>query len=173
MTTTLDGAAMTRDFGSRELRSALGRYTTGVTVITAQTPDGRRIGVTANSFTSVSLEPPLVAWCPAKRAPSLPDLERATHFAVNVLAAGQHDLSKQFATPAADKFAGVPTTEGLGGAPLIGGALARFECRTVRWVDAGDHVICIGEVERFDTADGEPLVFHAGMYHVAAPHPEF
>jgi flavin reductase (DIM6/NTAB) family NADH-FMN oxidoreductase RutF len=172
MTSTLTEQPVT-DFGPRELRTALGRYTTGVTVITASTADGCRIGVTANSFTSVSLEPPLVAWCPAKRAPSLPDLERATHFAVNVLAADQHHLSTQFATPAPDKFAGVTTTEGLGEAPLIDGALARFQCRTVRWVDAGDHVICIGEVERFDTADGDPLVFHAGAYHVAAPHPEF
>lgn len=172
MTSTLTEQLVSRDFGPRELRTALGRYTTGVTVITASTADGCRIGVTANSFTSVSLEPPLVAWCPAKRAPSLPDLERATHFAVNVLAADQHHLSTQFATPAPDKFAGVTTTEGLGGTPLIEGALARFQCRTVRWVDAGDHVICLGEVERFDTADGDPLVFHAGAYHVAAPHPE-
>lgn len=162
-----------RAFGPRDFRAALGRYATGVTVITTRTPDGRLIGVTANSFTSVSLEPPLVSWCPAKRAPSLPDLQRATHFAVNVLAADQHHLSGQFATPAPDKFAGVPITEGLRGVPLLDGALARFECRTVRWVDAGDHVICLGEVERFDTADGEPLVFHAGAYHVAARHPEY
>lgn len=159
-------------FDSRELRKALGRYATGVTVITARAPEGRRIGVTANSFTSVSLDPPLVAWCPAKSAPSLPALRQSTHFAVNVLAADQHHLSRQFATPAPDKFAGVTTTEGLGGAPLIEGALARFECRTVRWVDAGDHVICLGHVERFDTSDGEPLVFHAGAYHVATPHPD-
>ncbi|MBA0127582.1 flavin reductase family protein [Haloechinothrix sp. YIM 98757] len=173
MTSTLTEHAVTRDFDPRELRTALGRYTTGVTVITASTAGGHRIGVTANSFTSVSLEPPLVAWCPAKRAPSLPDLAQATHFAVNVLAAEQHRLSTQFATPAPDKFDGVATTEGLGAAPLIEGALARFQCRPVRWVDAGDHVICIAEVERFDTADGDPLVFHGGAYHVAAPHPEF
>ncbi|MBP2327874.1 flavin reductase (DIM6/NTAB) family NADH-FMN oxidoreductase RutF [Kibdelosporangium banguiense] len=171
--TILTEQPVTRDFGPRELRSALGHYATGVTVITACTPSGQRIGVTANSFTSVSLEPPLVSWCPAKRAPSLPDLKQATHFAVNVLASGQHHLSQQFATPAPDKFAGVPIIDGICGVPLIEGALARFECRTVRWVDAGDHLICIGEVERFDTAHGDPLVFHAGSYHVAARHPEF
>lgn len=171
--TAMTELPVTRGFGPRELRSALGRYATGVTVITARAPGGRRIGVTANSFTSVSLEPPLVSWCPAKRAPSLPDLQQATHFAVNVLAADQHHLSGQFATAAPDKFAGVAVADGLGGVPLIEGALVRFECRTVRWVDAGDHLICLGEVERFDTGDGEPLVFHAGAYHVAARHPEF
>lgn len=166
-------AAEQARFDAREFRNALGQYATGVTVITARAPDGRKIGVTANSFTSVSLDPPLVSWCPAKKAPSLPDLTASTHFAVNILASDQHHLSRQFATPAEDKFLGVPTSEGVSGVPLIDGALATFQCRTVQRVEAGDHVIFLGEVERYDVTAGEPLVFHSGFYHVATKHPDF
>jgi flavin reductase (DIM6/NTAB) family NADH-FMN oxidoreductase RutF/flavin-dependent dehydrogenase len=165
-------AAEQARFDPRAYRGALGQYATGVTVITARAPDGRRIGVTANSFASVSLDPPLVSWCPAKKAPSLPDLEEATHFAVNVLAVDQHHLSRQFSTPAQDKFEGVAVTEGVGGLPLLDGAVAQFQCRTVARHDAGDHVIFIGEVERYDVGGGEPLVFHSGQYRVATKHPD-
>ncbi|MEU6586613.1 flavin reductase [Nocardia sp. NPDC046763] len=157
----------------RALRNALGLYATGVTVVTSRAPDGRKVGVTANSFTSVSLDPPLVAWCPAKKAPSLPDLVAASHFAVNVLAADQHELSRQFATPAPDKFAGVAHHDGIAGVPLLDNSIARFQCRTVQRVEAGDHVIFIGEVEQFDTCNGQPLVFHSGGYRIAADHPDF
>ena len=165
-------AARHARFDPRDYRSALGQYATGVTVVTARAADGRKVGLTANSFTSVSMDPPLVSWCPAKGAPSLPDLDDATHFAVNVLAADQHHLSRQFATPASDKFAGVTVTEGVGGLPLIEGAVARFQCRTVRRIEAGDHVIFLGEVERYDAGGGPPLVFHSGHYHVATKHPD-
>jgi flavin reductase (DIM6/NTAB) family NADH-FMN oxidoreductase RutF len=114
----------------------------------------------------------MVLWCPSKSSPSLPTLSGASHFAVNILASDQHDLSRQFATPADDKFAGVSVTEGLHGVPLLDGAVASFECRTVDFVEAGDHVICIGEVERYETAGGEPLVFHAGGYQVPTKHPD-
>jgi flavin reductase (DIM6/NTAB) family NADH-FMN oxidoreductase RutF len=160
-------------FDSRELRRALGQYATGVTVITSRAPDGKKIGVTANSFTSVSMNPPLVLWCPAKKAPSLPDLTAATHFAVNVLAADQHDLSRQFSTPAEDKFAGIGYSEGCGGVPLLDNAVARFQCRTIQRVDAGDHIIFLGEVESYDASGGEPLVFHSGSYRLAARHPDY
>ncbi len=166
-------AAEQARFDPREFRKALGQYATGVIVITARAPDGRKIGVTANSFTSVSLDPPLVSWCPAKKAPSLPDLTASTHFAVNILATDQHHLSRQFATPAEDKFLGVPTSEGVSGVPLIDGAIATFQCRTVQRVEAGDHVIFLGEVERYDVTSGEPLVFHSGFYQVATKHPDF
>jgi flavin reductase (DIM6/NTAB) family NADH-FMN oxidoreductase RutF len=156
----------------RELRRALGQFATGVTVITTRGEDGRRIGVTANSFTSLSLEPPLVLWCLAKDALSRPAFDACTHFAVNVLAANQHHLSRQFSTPSDDKFAGVATSEGVGGVPLLDGALAHFVCRNVRQLDAGDHVIVIGEVERHETFGGEPLVFHSGAYRVATRHPD-
>lgn len=156
----------------RELRRALGHYATGVTVITARSPDGRKIGLTANSFTSVSLDPPLVSFCPARNAPSLVDLSAAGRFAVNILAADQHDLSRQFATPAEDKFAGVEHTEGIDGTPLLDRVVAQFQCRTVQRVDAGDHVIFLGEVEEFSAPGGEPLVFHSGSYRLVATHPD-
>ncbi len=143
-----------------------------MTVITTRGEDGRRVGVTANSFASLSLEPPLVLWCLDRDAPSLAAFKACTHFAVNVLSAEQHHLSRQFATPAEDKFAGVEPLEGPGGVPLLDGTIAHFVCRSVRQVDAGDHVIVIGEVEHYDTFEGEPLVFHSGVYRVVTRHPE-
>jgi flavin reductase (DIM6/NTAB) family NADH-FMN oxidoreductase RutF len=159
-------------FDPRELRRALGQFATGVTVVTTLAEDGRRVGVTANSFTSLSLDPPLVLWCLDRSAASLPVFQAASHFAVNVLSAGQHYLSRQFAAPAEDKFAGVECTDGAGGMPILSGVLAHFICRSVQQLEAGDHVIVIGEVERFETFDGEPLVFHSGAYRVATRHPE-
>ncbi|MGW9211545.1 flavin reductase family protein [Embleya sp. NPDC055664] len=154
------------------LRRAFGQYATGVTVVTARGADGRRVAMTANSFTSVSLDPPLVLWCPGANAPSLPHFRSATHFAVHVLAADQHQLSSRFATPAEDKFADTPTTDGIAGTPLLEGVVARFQCRTVQFVDAGDHVVMIGEVEHYEAPGGEPLVFHSGRYHLATKHPD-
>jgi flavin reductase (DIM6/NTAB) family NADH-FMN oxidoreductase RutF len=165
-------AQAAEQFDPRELRRALGQFATGVTVITTCAENGHRIGVTANSFTSLSLDPPLVLWCLSKTAPSRGAFEECSHFAVNVLAAGQHYLSRQFATPAEDKFGGVDFDEGPGGVPVIDGVLAYFVCRNVRHVDGGDHLIVIGEVERFETTEGEPLVFHSGKYRVATRHPE-
>jgi flavin reductase (DIM6/NTAB) family NADH-FMN oxidoreductase RutF len=160
-------------FDIRDFRAALGQFATGVTVITTRAPDGRKVGMTANSFTSVSMEPPLVLWCPSKRAPSLADFEESTHFAINVLASDQHVLSRQFATPSEDKFAGADVVEGIAGVPLLKGAVATFQCRTVARHDAGDHVIYIGEVEAYEGAGGAPLVFHSGKYHATASHPDF
>ena len=169
-------AAMRREdesaFDARDLRSAFSQYATGVTVVTAQGPSGSRIGMTANSFTSVSMDPPLVLWCPGKTSPSTDQFKAATHFAINVLARDQHHLSRQFATPADDKFAGVDVEEGMHGVPLIGGALARFQCRTVSTYEAGDHLIMVGQIEAYDAVGGEPLVFHSGRYHVATLHPD-
>jgi flavin reductase (DIM6/NTAB) family NADH-FMN oxidoreductase RutF len=159
-------------FDPRALRRALGQYATGVTIVTCQGPDGEPVGMTANSFTSVSLDPPLVLWCPAKTATSTPAFTAATHFAVNVLGADQHHLSRQFATPADDKFLGVPMRPGASGAPILDGAVAAFECRTVAVHDGGDHLIMLGEVERFDAPGGAPLVFHSGLYHLATRHPD-
>ncbi len=159
-------------FDARDLRSAFSQYATGVTVITATGVGGARIGMTANSFTSVSLDPPLVLWCPGKTSPSTDLFKAAAYFSINVLARDQHDLSRQFATPAPDKFAGVDIEPGRHEVPLIVGALARFECRTVSTYEAGDHLIIIGEVEAYDSAGGEPLVFHSGRYHVATLHPD-
>jgi len=159
-------------FDRRDFRRALGQFSTGVTVITTRAMDGRRVGMTANSFSSVSLDPPLVLWSLARQAPSLGDFTGASHFAINVLAANQHHLSRQFSTPQADKFGGVDCCDGTSGVPLLNGVIARFVCRNVRQYDGGDHLIFIGEVERYDRFDGEPLVFHSGYYQVTTRHPE-
>jgi len=159
-------------FDRRDFRRALGQFSTGVTVITTRAIDGRRVGMTANSFSSVSLDPPLVLWSLARQAPSVADFSGASHFAINVLAAHQHHLSRQFSTPQADKFGGVDCCDGTAGVPLLNGVLARFVCRNVKQYDGGDHLIFIGEVERYDRFDGEPLVFHSGYYQVTTRHPE-
>lgn len=162
----------------RDLRRALGQYATGVTVVTTTDAEGRSWGMTANSFTSVSLNPPLVLWAAAKSSPSLAAFETADRFAVNVLASDQHHLSRQFATSGADKFEDVevwdPPTTGGGSdvPPLLEGAVARFVCRTTRTVEAGDHVVLFGEVESYDAPGGEPLVFHSGSYRLATKHPD-
>jgi len=156
----------------RALRRALGQFATGVTVITTRARDGRRVGVTANSFSSLSLDPPLVLWCIDNAAPSLPEFDACDYFAVNVLATEQHHLSRQFAIPAEDKFAGVEVLETDAGIPLLDGTLAHFVCRNVRRIPAGDHVIMIGQVQRYETFDREPLVFHSGGYRIATRHPQ-
>jgi flavin reductase (DIM6/NTAB) family NADH-FMN oxidoreductase RutF len=159
-------------FDRRDFRKALGQFTTGVAVITTRALDGRRMGMTANSFASVSLEPPLVLWSLAKQAASLADFTSASHFAINVLAADQHHLSRQFSTPQPDKFSGVDCCEGTAGVPLLNGVIARFLCRNVKQYDGGDHLIFIGEVEKYERFDGEPLVFHSGFYRITTRHPE-
>jgi flavin reductase (DIM6/NTAB) family NADH-FMN oxidoreductase RutF len=156
----------------RDFRRALGQFATGVTVVTARTTDGRKVGVTVNSFSSVSLDPPLVLWSLSRQAPSFADFTHATHFAVNVLAANQHHLSRQFSTPLPDKFSGVEFAEGPAGVPLLSGVNAHFICRNVRQYDGGDHVIFLGEVEDYKYSDGEPLVFHSGRYRLATRHPD-
>jgi flavin reductase (DIM6/NTAB) family NADH-FMN oxidoreductase RutF len=166
------GEAAVDRFDRRDFRKALGQFSTGVTVITTRAIDGRRVGMTANSFSSVSLDPPLVLWSLARNAPSVADFTGASHFAINVLAAHQHHLSRQFSTPQADKFGGVDCCEGTAGVPLLNDVIARFVCRNVRQYDGGDHLIFIGEVERYDRFDGEPLVFHSGYYQVTTRHPE-
>lgn len=159
-------------FDRRDFRRALGQFATGVTVVTTRAPDGRRVGVTVNSFSSVSLNPPLILWSLSKQAPSFPDFGRATHFAVNVLEAKQHHLSRQFSTPLPDKFAGVEWVEGIAGVPLLNGAIAQLVCRKVKEYDGGDHEIFLGEVEEYRWAEGEPLVFHSGRYRVTTRHPD-
>jgi flavin reductase (DIM6/NTAB) family NADH-FMN oxidoreductase RutF len=148
----------------RHLRHALGRFATGVTVITTRTGEGKIEGLTANSFSAVSLDPPLVLWSLRRNAASLPSFSNSGYFAVNVLAANQSDLSRHFATPSKDRFAGVPHALGLGGCPLLPDCLASFECSTEHTVTGGDHMIFIGRVLRATYRDGEPLIFSAGKY---------
>ena len=170
--TTIAATDRADGFDRQDFRKALGRFSTGVTVVTTRASDGRRVGMTANSFSSVSLEPPLVLWSLARHAPSVADFTGASHFAINVLAAHQHRLSRQFSTPQPDKFDGVDCCDATAGVPLLNGAIARFVCRNVKQYDGGDHLIFIGEVERYDRFDGEPLVFHSGCYQVTTRHPE-
>jgi flavin reductase (DIM6/NTAB) family NADH-FMN oxidoreductase RutF/2-polyprenyl-6-methoxyphenol hydroxylase-like FAD-dependent oxidoreductase len=162
-----------RGLDLRGLRHALGQFATGVTVVTTRDGDGRPVGVTANSFTSLSLEPPLVLWCLARDSSSLAAFRDCTHFGVNVLSASQHHLSRLFATSGADRFAGgAVVQDGPSGVPLLEGALAHLVCRHVRQLEGGDHEIVIGEVESYETFEGEPLVFHSGSYRVTTRHPE-
>jgi flavin reductase (DIM6/NTAB) family NADH-FMN oxidoreductase RutF len=159
-------------FDRRDYRRALGQFATGVTVVTLRAADGRKVGITVNSFSSVSLNPPLILCSVSRQIPSFADFSGATHFAVNVLEARQHHLSRQFSTPMPDKFAGVDFVEGDRGVPLLNGVIAHFVCRKVREYDGGDHVILIGEVEKYQVSEGEPLVFHSGHYRIVTRHPD-
>ncbi|HEX4896498.1 MAG TPA: flavin reductase [Solimonas sp.] len=147
-----------------EFRKALGSFATGVTIITTRAPDGTPLGLTVNSFNSVSLNPPLVLWSLANTSLSMAAFEAAPYWAVHVLATDQEALSGRFARKGEDKFAGVPVEEGVGGIPLLTGCTARFQCRAAFRYDGGDHVIFVGEVEAFDRTEAAPLVFHSGKY---------
>ncbi|MCD6079400.1 MAG: flavin reductase [Ramlibacter sp.] len=156
-------------FSTQEFRTALGMFATGVTIVTARTPDGV-IGLTANSFNSVSLDPPLVLWSLAQAAASLPAFRAGSHYAINVLAADQKPLAERFALKGADRWAGVSFTDGMGGAPLLAGASATFECFNRSRYEEGDHVIFVGEVERCSwRAGASPLLFHGGRYFTEHP----
>ncbi|MFI5972658.1 flavin reductase family protein [Streptomyces sp. NPDC051452] len=150
--------------GARALRDVLGRYATGVTVITCAGPLGDPAGVTVNSFTSVSLDPPLVLWCLALSSRSRPAFTAAEHFAVNVLAADQRDLASRFAGPG-DRFEGLTTKPGPHGEPLLPGAAATLCCRRVRLVPAGDHLVVLGAVEHHTRSTRRALLFADGTYH--------
>ncbi|MBB6522398.1 flavin reductase [Pseudoteredinibacter isoporae] len=156
-------------------RQALGSFATGVTVVTAKSDSEESkniyVGTTASSFNSVSLDPPLVLWSIDKRARSLPVYENAEYFAVNVLAADQVSLSNHFARQQDDKFAGIEFETGIGGAPLLKGCAARFQCRTCHVYEGGDHLIIVGEVLDFDTSGRKGLMFHSGRYVVSSFHP--
>ena len=148
----------------RALRNAFGCFPTGVTVVTTRQADDTPRGFTANSFTSVSLDPPLLLVSIAKSAASLPVFEAADHFAVNILGDRQRAISALFASRSQDKFTEAEWRPGAHGAPLIGDALAWFECTRHQMVEAGDHVILIGRVVDFKAGDGNPLGFLRGAY---------
>lgn len=151
---------------SRELRNALGRFATGVCIVTTRTEDGRRAALTVNSFCSVSLDPPLVAWYLNDKAPSLPVFRESGYFAVHVLAADQQHIASHFARASEDKFASFSDRleSGIGDVPVFGDTLARFECRTASIEVYGDHVMILGHVERFAYSSESPLLFHAGRF---------
>jgi len=147
-----------------ELRQALGRFVTGVTIVTCRNDQGEPVGLTANSFNALSLDPPLVLWALRQSSSTIDAFTEASHFAVNVLAADQVDLSRRFARPSSAKFDEGEWTDGQGGAPLLAGCVAVFECRRRSHHAAGDHVLFIGEVERIGGSTATPLVYHAGHY---------
>ncbi len=149
----------------RRFRDALGRFATGVTVVTTRDEEGRLFGVTASSFNAVSLDPPMVLWSQATRAPSNRVFQRAPHYCVNVLGADQRSLSDRFARPAEDKFAGVPFSVGVEGVPLLHDAIAHFVCRNDYRCYGGDHMIFVATVLRYGLApEAEPLIFFGGRY---------
>ena len=155
---------------ARDFRSALGCFPTGVCLVTALSADGRRVGLTANSFSSVSLDPPMVLWSLARSASSAPVFRDAEYFVINVLAAADQELASHFAKSSAEKFARFPErfVAGLGGAPVLKGAAASFECHSRHRYYGGDHIIVIGVVERYAHADAPALVFCRGRYAAAS-----
>jgi flavin reductase (DIM6/NTAB) family NADH-FMN oxidoreductase RutF/DNA-binding MarR family transcriptional regulator len=152
-------------------RRSLGQFGTGVTVITAAA-GSELVGMTANSFSSVSLDPPLVLWSAKQTSQSFPTFKVATHFAVNVLSSDQIALSKHFGRSGGDKFSDVSWRPGLGGAPILDGILCSFECRKAADYPGGDHLIMLGAVERFARYDRNALLFAQGRYCLGADFPD-
>jgi flavin reductase (DIM6/NTAB) family NADH-FMN oxidoreductase RutF len=157
-------------FSSQEFRAALGMFATGVTIVTALDGSGRPVGVTANSFNSVSLQPPLVLWSLARAAGTMAVFEQGSHYAINILAAEQHALAERFGRRSPNRFAGVAFRPGGCGAPVLEGSAAVFECRNRSRYEEGDHVIFVGEVEHCERRAGaQPLIFHGGRYFTELP----
>ncbi len=147
-----------------ELRRVMGHFATGVTIITTVSKDGEPFGLTANSFTSVSLDPPLVLICVDKKAESYPHFEQSRVFTVNILNNQQEALSRKFAVSGGDKFQGVAYHTGANGVPILDGALAYLECKLYAVHDGGDHTLYLGEIEQAETVEGKPLLFYRGGY---------
>lgn len=157
------------DSSANEFRAALGSFATGVTIVTTSDDSGTPIGVTASSFNSVSLEPPLVLWSLAKNSRSLDSFREAGHFAIHVLSCHQEELSNTFARSGENKYSMVEWRPGELGSPVLNEFAAKFECKTVHQYEGGDHVILVGEVIDFEKRDLAPLVFHDGSYAEAKP----
>ncbi|MFM7736746.1 MAG: flavin reductase family protein [Alphaproteobacteria bacterium] len=152
-------------FDQSEFRRVMGHFATGVTVVTTLDADGRPAGLTANAVSSVSLDPPLVLVCIDKKAETAACFTASGVFTVNILSDAQEGLSRRFAKSSPDKFTGVGFTTGTNGAPVLDGAIARIECRIRQSVDAGDHLVHIGQVEAIGV-EGEldPLLYFRGGY---------
>jgi flavin reductase (DIM6/NTAB) family NADH-FMN oxidoreductase RutF len=152
-------------FESLAFRQAMGRFATGVTVVTARDPAGAPIGVTVNSFSSLSLDPPLVLFCLDRLATSFADFAHARHFAVNVLGEGQRAVSEAFANRRDDIWDGLAYHRWTSGSPILAGCLANIECARDRAHDGGDHVILVGRVLRVACAEADlPLIYYRGRY---------
>ena len=155
-----------------DFRRLLGHFATGVTIVCTRAPNKRYVGFTANSFNSVSLDPPLILWTIACRSGSLGAFEAAERYAVNVLSSEQTDLARRFSHPHADRFAGVAHRLGWSDAPLIDGCVAWLECRHHARHTAGDHVVFVGEVVTVERARGHALIFHQGRFTSTASPPD-
>ena len=151
------------------LRHALGRFATGVTIVTTVAPDGHAVGLTVNSFNSLSLDPPLVLWSLRRSSPSLAAFRAAPRFAVNVLAESQLELSRSFASKVSHKFADGPWRRGDDGVPVLSGAAACFLCETASHQEAGDHELFIGRVLHLSDSHEPPLLFQGGRYRRLGP----
>ncbi|MDO8840165.1 MAG: flavin reductase family protein [Parvibaculum sp.] len=155
---------------ARRFRDALGWFTTGVAVVTTRLPGGAPIGITVNSFSSVSLDPPLVLWCLDKKSDTLSAFAVSTHFTVNVLREEHQEISSRLSRKGDHSLTGLAVVERKSGCPALKEALAHFECEVEARHDAGDHVIMIGRVLNFDYAkDGRPLLYHRGGYQMLPP----
>ena len=148
----------------KELRRVMGQFASGVTIITTRDVDGTPYGLTANAFTSLSLDPPLCVVCIDRRAESFMHFPASKVFNVNILTRAQEEISNRFAKSGGDKFTGLATTRGANGAPLLDGALATIECTITETFEGGDHVIHVGRVEQFHSNEGEPLLYFQGKY---------
>jgi len=151
---------------ARQLRSALGRFTTGVTIVSCCDAQGQFVGLTANSFNSLSMDPPLVLWSLRSASPSVAAFGAAPRFAINVLAEAQVELSRRFASKAEDRFAEGAWALGEHGAPVLAGSAAVFECQLESQQVAGDHRLFIGRVLACTESSLAPLVFQAGHYRL-------
>ena len=164
VTQPLSEARTANGSDERALRRTLGQFATGVTVVTAVGAAGAPVGLTANSFSALSLDPPQILWSLRNSSPSLAALKGSARFVVNVLSEAQVDISRRFASPIADKFDGVAHARNEYGIPLLHGAAAWLECRTLTRQVGGDHVLFIAAVERYSSSELAPLIFHAGAY---------
>lgn len=151
------------DFSERELRDAMGCFATGVTVVTTMTDRGP-LGMTVSSFASVSLDPPLVLWSPARKSARFSAFEAASHFAVHILSEDQRPLAETFAKSGIEAFDDLDYSLGLGDAPLLNGCSTRFECSHSAGHDGGDHLIVVGEVLRILTCEKPSLLFYRGVF---------
>ena len=149
---------------SDDFRRVLGHFATGVTILTTIDAEGRPTGLTVSAFCSVSLDPPQILVCVDHKSQSYPALRDGASFAVNILCSEHEAVSRRFATTRLDKFDGIPWSRGVLGVPLIDGALAHLECRTVSRHVEGDHTILVGRVEEARNGSGEPLLYFRGKY---------
>ncbi|WP_227815311.1 flavin reductase family protein [Nitrogeniibacter aestuarii] len=157
------------DNPERALRDSLGMFATGITVVTARAPNGTPVGLTVNSFNSVSLDPPLIVWSLAAHLGNVEVFSNCEYYAINVLADDQQDMSQRFATRDIDKFAGLELRDGLGRAPLLNDCCAWFECRNTIRHDGGDHLMFVSEVVRHTHEPARsPLVYFGGQYRTLA-----